>query len=352
MSGADRTGKLLKNFDESLMSFPFPIAGIMSMIIWHQLPPLPDPCGFAGPFVGVIGPDLLVAGGANFPDKQVWEGGTKTWHDRIFELAPGAPGWRLAGRLRSPLAYGLSISTAEGVLCAGGSDSEKFHREVFLIQSRDGVVSFRDLPSLPQPVAMGAGAQVGHVIYLAGGQGAAGTKERLRTFFALDLQDLPSGWRTLPSWPGPERSFAVAASAGGYFYLFSGLRHVAVGVDGRNEYLKDAYRYSPAGGWERLPDLPRAAVAGPTPAPVTGDAIFLFGGLDGSGDSAPYQEFLPPPRTIQSLAIGAKSWTETGKSPAARICQATAQWQGEWIFPSGERSPGIRSPEVWAAGFR
>ena len=321
------------------------------MIIWHQLPPLPDPCGFAGPFVGVIGQDLLVAGGANFPDKQVWEGGIKTWHDRIYQLAPGASEWRLVGRLRSPLAYGLSISTAEGVLCAGGSDAEKFHREVFLIQSQGGVVGFRDLPPLPIPVAMGAGAQVGHMVYLAGGQRSAQAKERLNTFFALDLQDFAAGWRSLPSWPGPDRSLAVAASAGGYFYLFSGLRHHVTGAGSRAEYLTDAYRYAPAAGWERLPDLPHAAVAAASPAPVTGDAIFLLGGLDGSGDRTPLQEFLAPPQRIQVHGIATKSWTETGKTPVGRICLATALWRGEWVFPSGECSPGIRSPEVWAAGF-
>jgi hypothetical protein len=29
---------------------------------------------------------LIVAGGANFPDKAVWEGGRKHWYDNIFVL--------------------------------------------------------------------------------------------------------------------------------------------------------------------------------------------------------------------------------------------------------------------------
>ncbi|MFO0044239.1 MAG: galactose oxidase, partial [Armatimonadota bacterium] len=51
---------------------------------WKQLPPLPDPEGFAAPFAGMSHNQLLVAGGANFPDKRPWEGGTKVWYDKVF----------------------------------------------------------------------------------------------------------------------------------------------------------------------------------------------------------------------------------------------------------------------------
>ena len=35
---------------------------------------------------GVSGGALLVAGGANFPDKKPWQGGTKVWYDTVFVL--------------------------------------------------------------------------------------------------------------------------------------------------------------------------------------------------------------------------------------------------------------------------
>ncbi|MCB1133825.1 MAG: galactose oxidase, partial [Verrucomicrobiae bacterium] len=47
---------------------------------WKELPPLPDAHGFAGAFAGSVEGSLVVAGGANFPDKAPWEGGTKVWH--------------------------------------------------------------------------------------------------------------------------------------------------------------------------------------------------------------------------------------------------------------------------------
>src|SRR5580692_4015153 len=53
---------------------------------WQQLPPLPDREGFATPFDGTSNGALIVAGGANFPEKRPWEGGTKIWYDAIFVL--------------------------------------------------------------------------------------------------------------------------------------------------------------------------------------------------------------------------------------------------------------------------
>jgi N-acetylneuraminic acid mutarotase len=47
------------------------VAGAASTrsIQWSELPPLPDQRGFAGAFVGTHKGSLLVAGGANFPEK-------------------------------------------------------------------------------------------------------------------------------------------------------------------------------------------------------------------------------------------------------------------------------------------
>jgi len=319
-------------------------------ISWRQLPPLPDPCGFASPFVGAVGGDLIVAGGANFPERQLWEGGTKTWHDRIFVLQEGAAEWRMVGRLQSPLAYGLTIPVADGILCAGGGDRESHHRETFLLRWNDGRILREDLPSLPKPVAMGAGAEVDQIVYLAGGMETPTDFNRLSTFFAFDLRDSKAGWRSLPPCPGPARSQAVAASAGGYFYLFSGL---ARGADNTaDRYLTDAYRYSPSTGWERLPDLPFAAAAAATPAPTTDHgAIFVVGGVDGTGVGTRPEDFILTPQRIQSYSPASQRWSDAGNAPVGRVCVNTVRLKQAWILPCGERSAGIRSPEVWSLRF-
>lgn len=316
-------------------------------ISWRQLPPLPDPCGFASPFVGTADKTLLVAGGANFPGPQMWEGGVKTWHDRVFALTPDASAWKLAGKLPAPCAYGVTISLDDGLLLIGGSDAQRCSAETRLMFWRNGRLEFKSLPPLPRPVAMAAGARVGNSVYVAGGVESPDQKHRLTSFYVLDLSDMVAGWRSLPSWPGPGRSQAVAAAAGGYFYLFSGIG----GVGGEPEiYLSDAYRYSPGGNWERLPDLPHAAAAAASPAPVSGNAvIFLVGGVDGSDRGTRPQDFRVTPQRIQLYDASSRRWSDAGNAPVGRVCVSTTQWEGAWVLPTGERSAGIRSPEVWGA---
>ena len=66
---------------------------------WHRLPAIPDREGVAGAFAGVSGGALVVAGGANFPGKKPWEGGTKTWTDAAFVLDAPDGTWKPAGKL-------------------------------------------------------------------------------------------------------------------------------------------------------------------------------------------------------------------------------------------------------------
>ena len=57
---------------------------IASPVVWGTLPRLPDRHGLAGAFAGVSADTLLVAGGANFPDAPLAEGGKKVWHDTVY----------------------------------------------------------------------------------------------------------------------------------------------------------------------------------------------------------------------------------------------------------------------------
>ena len=83
-------------------------------LVWKQLPSLPDPPGVAGSFAGVSGISLIVAGGANFPDKMPWEGGKKVWHDRVWVLDKPDGTWREGSKLPRPLGYGVSVSAPDG----------------------------------------------------------------------------------------------------------------------------------------------------------------------------------------------------------------------------------------------
>ena len=240
---------------------------IFQQQVWEKLPPLPDEAGFASMFAGVVGDKLVAAGGANFPDKKPWEGGTKVWHDRVFVLDATQKEWRLVGRLPRPLAYGVAVSTPEGLLCMGGSDAKKHYADCFAIGFMGEKPSFKKYPSLPKSCANMAGLRVGNKVYVMGGTEKPDSTEALHNFWVLDLGNVNLGWKELAPWPGPGRMLAVCAQHDGVVYLFSGTG-LSPGMDGKpvRNYWKDAYAFSESGGWKKLADMPRATVAAPTPA--------------------------------------------------------------------------------------
>lgn len=147
------------------MSFSF----APDKLAWTKLPPLPDKHGFAGAFAGVSHGALIVAGGANFPETPVWEGGRKHWYDKIFVLEKPDGAWQSGGALPGPMGYGVSMTLDKGVLCIGGADAERHYNDVFLPEWTGGKIKRTALPPLPQPCAYASGAKLGSVVYIGGG---------------------------------------------------------------------------------------------------------------------------------------------------------------------------------------
>jgi N-acetylneuraminic acid mutarotase len=321
---------------------------------WRQLPAIPDRLGFAASFAGVSGGALIVAGGANFPGAMPWEGGTKVWHDSIFVLPKPDGEWLSGFKLPRPLGYGVSVTTPDGVLCAGGSDAREHFREVFLLCWRDGKIETKPLPPLPRPMANGCGALVGNTIYLAGGTEKPDATNALKNFWALDLNETKAKWRELDPWPGPARMLAVAGENESAFYLFSGVELTgdAMGKPVRR-YLNDAYSFTPGKGWQRTADLPRAAVAAPSPAiPREGKLLIV------SGDDGELANFEPKsahpgfPKDVLAYDARADKWTRLGNSPLSRATAPVVEWGGLAVIPNGEARPGRRTPDVWGLQLR
>ena len=316
---------------------------------WSQLPPLPDHEGFAGMFAGVSGDALIVAGGANFPDRRPWEGGSKTWYGDIWLLEKNASSWRKIGRLPSPLGYGVSVTTGDGMLCIGGSNESGHHDGCFLLQWKEGKLITRTMPKLPQPRANMCGALLGSTVYVAGGIAKPDATKALHSFWSLDLQEPRPAWKELAAWPGKGRMLAVAGVAQGKFFLFSGAS-LHKGTDGKpeREWLRDAFIFTPDSGWETLPDAPRVSVAAPTPAPTLGAGLFIISGDDGSKTGFKPETGHPGfPKNILRFDAVLRSWTEAGMAPFSRATAPATQWLDAWIIPNGEARPGYRSPEVW-----
>ncbi|MCA9140649.1 MAG: sodium:solute symporter, partial [Planctomycetales bacterium] len=332
---------------------------------WDELPPIPDDLGFAGPFVGVdaftraVGtPEdevLIVAGGANFP-KPIWET-EKVWHDRVFvaRQEDGSLRWVEAGKLDRPVAYGASVSTSEGVVCIGGSDSTQAFAECFLLEwdPQMEAIKKRYVPPLPAPCAFGSATLVGDKVYVSGGQSDLSLSSAMNQLWSLDLANVHYKnwqWESLPECPGPTRAFNVTVSQHNGFedcvYVISGRRQNGDDI----EFLTDTWEYSPSKQtWRRRADVPRSVAAG-TGIGFGQSHIFILGGDDGSLFGRADELKDDHPGFIkESLAYHTitDSWTSAGTTPTNQVTTVAVRWNDAMIVASGEVRPRVRTPSVY-----
>lgn len=391
----------------ALGAIPTASAKVMS-IAWEELPALPPSAGqtkqpgVAGPFAGAHGDALIVAGGANFPDKMPWEGGAKIWWDDIWVLekkSEGSARWVTDKTFRLPrrIGYGVSVSTADGVVCAGGNDADRCYADVFLLSWDPKAREIRRtaLPSMPEPLSFMAGALVGNTLYVAGGQHVMKNAVPSSAFWSLDLAKRgDSGefkWTILPTWPGPARVVPVAAgqrsAKGEEFYLFSGRVQQA---GRRTELLSDAFAFDPmTRSWRTLPKIgggSGASVMAGMAAPVGSDEVLLFGGDRGdlfleleSHDLAieearrklanatttersvierQIEERLTAKRKIYGSHPGfgrevfaydtrRNAWRVVTRSTVEpQVTTFAVKWGDAVVIPSGEVRPGVRTPKI------
>jgi MFS family permease/N-acetylneuraminic acid mutarotase len=305
----------------------------------------------AGPFAGVSGDSLIVAGGASFSPALTGKAGPKRWSDRIFVLEDPDGNWVARGQLPRPLAHGLSVTTRRGVVCAGGGDASSHEAAVFRLQWDDGRLHTTPLPNLPRPCAFLSGALLGEILYVAGGLESPVAATALKTFWALDLAADPLRWQELDPWPGPERMSAVAAVQDDSFFLISGMR-LKPGPTGKvvREYLNDAYRYTPGQGWRKITAVPRAVVGAPSPAPTQGhEHLFVLGGDDGAQSAFPWADRQRRfPRQVLAYDTRRNAWSVHGRLPFSHVGVPQVSWRGYTVVPGGESQPGKSTAEVWA----
>jgi N-acetylneuraminic acid mutarotase len=248
------------------------------------------------------------------------------------------------------VAYGISVTTPEGIVCAGGSDARGHLTDVYRLSLVAGEVQIERLPPLPQPCANASGALVGQTLYISGGIERPDATTCLKTFWSLDLSRGGTVWGISKPCPGKERMLAVAGSDASSFYLFSGTKLTA-GPDGKplREYLCDAWRYRPAEGWKRVADLPRPAVAAPSPAPRLADGrLLVISGDDGTKIGfKPESEHPGFPRDVLAYDPVTLLFDRLGEAPFTLATAPTTAWRDWVVIPNGEARPGYRSPAVW-----
>lgn len=357
------------------------------------LPDLPPNTGYttqpglAGPYTGMDDGVLIVAGGANFPGKLPWEGGTKMYYDEIFILKKNTGEeytWeKTAEKIPFASAYGGAVETPNGLLCFGGNTSDECIAESWLIDYNPvtGGVEINPGPALPLPLTHFAFAKVDGNVFVAGGlselSGSSG-----KHFFRLNATGSNPAdwtWETLPPWEGKPRAFAVSVGQSNgetnCFYLFSG-RNIQPGND--PEILYDAHVFDPylnqwrlvSGGKQK--EFP--FMAG-TAFPVGAATIVFSSGANGEMMKKQLEiekqmaalakmeankaeldslqnELLNhlnnhPGFGNQMMAFNTitKEIYNVGKLPGTgQVTTRAVKWGNEVFVPSGEIRPGVRTP--------
>lgn len=322
-----------------------------------DLPPLDgrrNP-GVARPFAGVSNGRVLLAGGANFPNRPLAAGGLKVYHDDVWSLDTAAdePRWEFVGRLPVPWAEGGSAVTPKGVACVSGvvgSDGAAKTNGCFLMAWEGGRVVFRSLPPFAEAASYAAAAACGTTVYGVG----------TRRVAALDVAARSPAWRPLPDLP--EEVFQPAAAV--------------QTVDGRPRLFVFAEHGAEqaSGGWSIDLDRADAAWASvPDVAPSTGQSdrrfvgalalphgdrqILFFGGTSravaraSEGRSKSWylghpNDWFRMARSILVYDAPTASWSVLGETPFAGRCGSAvvALPGGRVLVSGGEIAPGIRTP--------
>ena len=382
-------------------SKPAPRDNAFNTVTYRSLPALRvgGTEGVSAPFAGSLGPNLIVAGGCNFPGVPAAQGGEKKFYADIYELPHAAQyvdeRWQRIGRLPRPLAYGVSVTVPHGVVCVGGtSDGKKSSAAAYLLHTdRHRQLVVDTLPSLPLALDNMAGAYGGGYIYVAGG-----LSDGQPTNAAYRLR-YPGGrhWERLPDFPGRPRVQPAAAVQNGAttqcFYLAGGFAPATETL--RAEAHTDALCYNPlTHQWTRTaPILPEGHGEPLTLAGAFGTAsgcahIVFVGGVN----KARFEAAVNRPQRLAEAELAYEkyrtqaalvyldslreeaatymlhpaewykfnsqlviyhtitdTWVTESQSPLlARAGAAFIPCGKEWIVVGGETKPGIRSPQVTA----
>lgn len=346
-----------------------------------ELPPFRDQSksiGVAGPVVGIINNKLIVAGGANFPDKMPWQGGKKIYYNNISIFNKEKEQVfqeKIQNSLTSNIAYAANCITPLGVVYAGGENELGFSDKVYLLQWDEASNNLRQtkLPDLPVETTNGSLVCIDNTIYFLGGETLTNTTNQ---FYSLNLIKINQGWMTLPVLPKPLSNMVVVAqylNGQKQIYLMGGRAKQKNGI---SDFSSDVYSFDiHLKSWDKKKSLPYPLSAG-TGAVFSEKYILLFGGDQG-------ERFNKVEQTISNINLEKEQfkkenlisiknklleshpgfsneillyntqkniWLSNGFIPFnTSVTTNVVQWGDEIIIPSGEIKAGVRTPRIISA---
>lgn len=230
--------------------------------VWKELAPPPLPR--AGCAVGVVGGELVVAGGT------YWREGRKFWSERVDTFDPVANLWTARASLPRPHGDVAALEHAGALFVFGGGAEGAATSDVWTL--RDNIWTAPANLALPAPRRSSGAAVVGGTFYLLGGLSGTGSEFSLATSTVWAAK--PDGrWESRAPMPGPARFNLSVGVVGERIVVAGGCAEERGAI--RN--LDEVIAYDPSADvWTMLGRLPFASRAGCGLADA--DGLLIFGG--------------------------------------------------------------------------
>lgn len=333
--------------------------------------------GFAGMVGGVSNDALIIAGGANFPDKLPFQGGKKHFSDSIFilERINDSFYWNKKNKtkLAEPIAYAGHTATPGGIVYIGGENEKGISSKAYVLSwnKRTQQVEKASLPDLPAAVTAAGVASVGNIVYIAGGDEAVNSSGK---FFYINITAKKPEWQRLPDIPVPLANAALVAVKKKLF-LIGGRTKTPAGISRLHSsvYYFDLDKnkwYNAANISDGNYNTPFTATA----AFNIGDENIVLAGGDKGDVFHRIENYLyqmahtaSDKQKAQLLAeknqlilhhqgfstdvllynIQNNAWSKIAGMPyAAQVTTSAVPWGKDLFICSGEIRPGVRSPKI------
>lgn len=341
--------------------------------------------GVSASYAALIDGKLIVAGGANFPGKLGFEGGSKAFYDEIMLFDTTKNEWKQAGTLPNKMAYGVSVPISGGSLWIGGNTASESLNTAYKVTLVNDSVKLQPFPALPATMDNFYGCALGDTIFVGGG---SVNGKPSNAFYSINSKN-DTAWTVLPEFPGLPRvqpvMAAVKQDGKQFVYVLGGF--FGGNADNKPAMATDVLRYDVAAKtWEKVSEQINAdtkkpfSLGGATATAIDNRYILCLGGVNhevfldaitaqyniGNDTTTSaeekarlnlefsknymtqpieYYKFNPECRIFDTLT---GEWKIIDVTPNAARAGATLVSDGKTMYAvQGELKPGVRSADTW-----
>ena len=331
--------------------------------------------GLSGVVSGVVGDQIIIAGGNNFPEGLPWEGGIKKYYKRVFVYNNQKDTLlnTFTFNLPANVAYAAVAQLKDGIFYAGGeNENGPLSSAYFIKKSKSQSFEIIELPSLPIAITNAVAVATENAVYVLGGANKEGVSNKV---WKLALNNIKKGWTAQASMPQPT-AFTAAAIANEHIYIMGGRCKEANGI---SKIYKEVYAFDVENNfWEQKASLPETVSAACAVAIdnnkilfIGGDKIVVFHEVEmlaakiaATTDTTIKKELTVVKNNLQKTHPGfskdvlAYDATLNKWSPYAQLNFTGPVTTNAFLFnhkillPVGEIKPGIRTPYIWVGSFK